>query len=176
MKHLGKPITQRQLRVGEMIKKALGTLFIRDEAKIPNLSTKEITVTEVRMSPDLKTAKIFVMPLGGKNVEEVIEKMKEDVYSPSEQIGKYNERFFDIFENLSVNVSDDELERNESVELPSIQDVTSGQILAEDLYTVKDIFFLARNHMIESSDIEKMRIYEDEDNGVRNIWVQSSQE
>ena len=57
-----------------MIKQALGTLFIRDEAKIPNLSTKEITVTEVRMSPDLKTAKIFVMPLGGKNTEQTIEK------------------------------------------------------------------------------------------------------
>ena len=77
MKHLGKPITQRQLRVGEMIKQALGTLFIRDEAKIPNLSTKEITVTEVRMSPDLKTAKVFVMPLGGKNAKEIIAKLKE---------------------------------------------------------------------------------------------------
>ena len=77
MKNLGKPITQRQLRVGEMIKQALGTLFIRDEAKIANLSTREITVTEVRMSPDLKTAKIFVMPLGGKNAEEIIEKLKE---------------------------------------------------------------------------------------------------
>ena len=76
MKHLGKPITQRQLRVGEMIKQALGTLFIRDEAKIPDLSTREITVTEVRMSPDLKTAKIFVMPLGGKNSDEIIEKLK----------------------------------------------------------------------------------------------------
>jgi len=76
MKHLGKPITQGQLRVGEMIKQALGTLFIRDEAKIPNLSTREVTVTEVRMSPDLKTAKIYVMPLGGKNSEEVIEKLK----------------------------------------------------------------------------------------------------
>ena len=76
MKHLGKPITQRQLRVGEMIKQALGILFIREEAKIPNLSTKEITVTEVRMSPDLKTAKIFVMPLGGRNTEEIIEKLK----------------------------------------------------------------------------------------------------
>ena len=77
MSSLGKPITQRQLRVGEMIKQALGILFIRDEAKLPNLSTKEITVTEVRMSPDLKTAKIFVMPLGGKNVEEIVEKLKE---------------------------------------------------------------------------------------------------
>ena len=77
MTSLGKPITQRQLRVGEMIKQALGMLFIRDEAKLPNLSTKEVTVTEVRMSPDLKTAKIFVMPLGGKNAEEIIEKLKE---------------------------------------------------------------------------------------------------
>ena len=45
MGKLGKPVTQRQLRVGEMIKQALGTLFIRDEAKIGNFSTKEITVT-----------------------------------------------------------------------------------------------------------------------------------
>ena len=77
MNSLGKPVTQRQLRVGEMIKQALGMLFIRDEAKLPNLSTKEITVTEVRMSPDLKIAKIFVMPLGGKNADEIIEKLKE---------------------------------------------------------------------------------------------------
>ena len=77
MTNLGKPVTQRQLRVGEMIKQALGMLFIRDEAKLPTLSTKEITVTEVRMSPDLKTAKIFVMPLGGKDAEEVVTKLKE---------------------------------------------------------------------------------------------------
>ena len=77
MTNLGKTITQRQLRVGEMIKQALGMIFIRDEAKLPNLSTKEITFTEVRMSPDLKTAKIFVMPLGGKNATEIIEKLKE---------------------------------------------------------------------------------------------------
>ena len=77
MTSLGKPITQRQLRVGEMIKQTLGMLFLREEAKLPNLSTKEITVTEVRMSADLKTAKIFVMPLGGKNAEEVVKKLKE---------------------------------------------------------------------------------------------------
>ena len=77
MTNFGKPVTQRQLRVGEMIKQALGMLFIRDEAKLPNLSTKEITVTEVRMSPDLKTAKIFVMPLGGKDAEDVVTKLKE---------------------------------------------------------------------------------------------------
>ena len=77
MSKLGKSVSQRQLRVGEMIKQALGMIFLRDEAKLPNLSTKEITVTEVRMSQDLKTAKIFVMPLGGKNAEEIVDKLKE---------------------------------------------------------------------------------------------------
>ena len=77
MNKLGKPVTQRQLKVGEMIKQALGMIFLRDEAKLPNLETREITVTEVRMSQDLKTAKAFVLPLGGKNAQEVIDKLKE---------------------------------------------------------------------------------------------------
>ena len=67
MANAGKPISQRQLRVGEMIKQSLSMIFLKDEAKIPNINTKEITVTEVRMSPDLKNAKVFIMPLGGKN-------------------------------------------------------------------------------------------------------------
>ena len=73
----GKIISQRQLRVGEMIKQALGMIFLRNEAKLSNLETKEITVTEVRMSQDLKTAKAFVLPLGGKNASEAIDKLKE---------------------------------------------------------------------------------------------------
>ena len=77
MASLGKPITQRQLRVGEMIKQALCMIFLREETKISDLNTKSITVTEVRMSPDLKTAKIFVIPLGGKNADKVIEILKE---------------------------------------------------------------------------------------------------
>ena len=70
-------VTQRQLRVGELIKQALSMIFLREEAKLPDLETKEITVTEVRMSPDLKVAKAFVLPLGGKNSEASIEKLKE---------------------------------------------------------------------------------------------------
>ena len=73
---LSKPLSQRQLRVGEMIKQAISMILIKDEAKIPNLDTKEITVTEVRMSPDLKTAKAYVMPLGGKNATDIIENLK----------------------------------------------------------------------------------------------------
>ena len=77
MSKLGKPVSQRQLRVGEMIKQALGMIFIREEAKISNLETWEITVTEVRMSQNLKIAKAFVLPLGGKNSQEIVEKLKE---------------------------------------------------------------------------------------------------
>ena len=77
MTKLGKPVSQRQLRVGEMIKQALGMIFLREEAKLPNLKTREITVSEVRMSQDLKIAKAFVLPLGGKNAQEIVSKLKE---------------------------------------------------------------------------------------------------
>ena len=73
----GRTLSQRQLRVGEMIKQALGNIFMRGEAKMPNIETSNITVTEVRMSPDLKTAKAFVLPLGGKNANEVIDELKD---------------------------------------------------------------------------------------------------
>ena len=74
---IGKPITQRQLRVGEMIKQALSMIFIRNEAKVPNLETNTITVTEVRMSQDLKIAKAYVIPLGGKDEDQIIKKKKK---------------------------------------------------------------------------------------------------
>ena len=74
---LGKPVTQRQLRVGEMIKQSLGMIFVRNEAKLPDLETNNITVTEVRMSQDLKIAKAYVLPLGGKDAEEIILVLKE---------------------------------------------------------------------------------------------------
>ena len=76
-KKLGKPVTQRQLRIGEMIKQSLGMIFVRNEAKVPNLETNNITVTEVKMSQDLKIAKAFVIPLGGKNAEETVNILKE---------------------------------------------------------------------------------------------------
>ena len=73
-------VSQRQLRVGEMIKQALGLIFIKGEAKIPNLETNLITVTEVRMSSDLKSAKAFVLPLGGKDSKKTVDLLKEFSY------------------------------------------------------------------------------------------------
>jgi len=74
------PFSQRQLRVGELIKQSLGQIFSRDEAKVPSLETKNITVTEVRMSPDLKNARAYVIPLGGKDTEKTVSALTEFSY------------------------------------------------------------------------------------------------
>ena len=74
------PFSQRQLRVGELIKQSLGQIFITGEAKVPTLETKNITVTEVRMSPDLKNAKAYIIPLGGKDTEKTVNILTEFSY------------------------------------------------------------------------------------------------
>jgi|TARA_B110000003_G_scaffold253588_1_gene269009 ribosome-binding factor A len=81
-------ISQRQLRVGEMIKQALSLLFIKGEAKIPNLETNLITVTEVRMSQDLKVARVFVLPLGGKDSKKTVDLLKEFSYIVRKSLSK----------------------------------------------------------------------------------------
>ena len=72
-----KAFSQRQLRVGELVKQNLGELFIRNEAKIPSVNSKYITVTEVRMTPDLKTARVYVIPLGGTDAKETVKILTE---------------------------------------------------------------------------------------------------
>jgi len=72
-----KQYSQRQLRVGELVKQNLGELFIRNEAKIPWINSKLITVTEVRMTPDLKTARVYVIPLGGIGTKETVKILTE---------------------------------------------------------------------------------------------------
>ena len=69
--------SQRQLRVGELVKQNLGEIFIRNEAKIPSINTKIITVTEVRMTPDLKTARAYVIPLGGVEMDKTVSILTE---------------------------------------------------------------------------------------------------
>ena len=72
-----KPFTQRQLRVGELVKQNIGELLIRNEAKIPLINSKLVTITEVRMTPDLKTARVYVIPLGGKGTKETVRILTE---------------------------------------------------------------------------------------------------
>ncbi len=68
----GRSPTQRQLRVGEELRHLLAGILARHELRDPALHNATITVTEVRISPDLKNATAFVMPLGGAHVPEVL--------------------------------------------------------------------------------------------------------
>lgn len=65
-KRNGKAPTQRQLRVGEEIRHALSAILVRAEFRDPELVGRVITVTEVRISPDLRNATAFVLPLEGE--------------------------------------------------------------------------------------------------------------
>lgn len=67
--------SQRQLRVGELMRHVLAQMLERGEAHDPGLAGVSITVTEVRVSPDLRNATAFVMPLGGANREAVLQSL-----------------------------------------------------------------------------------------------------
>jgi ribosome-binding factor A len=64
--------SQRQLRVGEVIRRALAEILQRGEVHDPDLARVSVTVAEVKVSPDLRHATAFVLPLGGVNTAEVV--------------------------------------------------------------------------------------------------------
>ena len=64
--------SQRQLRVGELIRHALAEMLSRGEIYDPVLASHVVTIPEVRLSPDLRLATVYVMPLGGRDVKEVL--------------------------------------------------------------------------------------------------------
>lgn len=70
--HDGSGPSNRQLRVGELIRRTLAEVLARGDVHDPDLNRLSITVGEVRTSPDLKIATAYVLPLGGKGQDEVI--------------------------------------------------------------------------------------------------------
>jgi len=73
----GKAPSQRQLKVGEVIRHALAEILNRGEISDEVLERHSLTVPEVRMTPDLKLATAYVMPLGGGNAEEVVTHLEQ---------------------------------------------------------------------------------------------------
>lgn len=73
--HDGQGPSQRQLRVGELIRRTLYEVLTRGEVHDPDLNRISITVGEVRLSPDLRIATVYVCPLGGQGGDEVIERL-----------------------------------------------------------------------------------------------------
>lgn len=70
--HEGRGPSQRQLRVGELIRRTLSDVLMRGDIHDPELNALSVTVGEVRVSPDLKVATAFVLPLGGNGQDEVV--------------------------------------------------------------------------------------------------------
>ena len=70
--------SQRALRAGELVRHAIAEILQRGDVHDPVLEGRLITVPEVRMSPDLRMATIYVMPLGGREIKEVLEALERN--------------------------------------------------------------------------------------------------
>jgi ribosome-binding factor A len=68
----GPNASQRQLRVGELVRHAIAEMLTRGDVHDPVIEAHLITVPEVRMSPDLRLATIYVMPMGGRDADAVV--------------------------------------------------------------------------------------------------------
>ena len=70
--------SQRALRVGELVRHAVAEMLTRGDVHYPVLEGHLITIPEVRMTADLRLATIYVMPLGGRDVEAVLEALERN--------------------------------------------------------------------------------------------------
>ena len=86
--HDGPGPSQRQLRVGELIRRTLADVLARGDVHDPDLNRLSITVGEVRTSPDLKIATAYVLPLGGRGSEEVLKLLARNKSELRRVIGK----------------------------------------------------------------------------------------
>jgi len=80
--------SQRQLRVGELIRRTLSQVLARADVHDPDLNRMSITVGEVRVSSDLKIATAYVLPLGGKGQEDVLKLLARNKGELRRMIGK----------------------------------------------------------------------------------------
>ena len=73
--------SQRQLRVGELLRKELSEALVKNDFHYGGLSNFSITVSQVVVTPDMKWAKAFVSPLGGENFDEAMDYLNKNVFS-----------------------------------------------------------------------------------------------
>ena len=86
--HDGPGPSQRQLRVGELIRRTLAQVLAQGDIHDPDLNRLSITVGEVRTSPDLKIATAYVLPLGGQGQEDVVALLARNKHELRRVIGK----------------------------------------------------------------------------------------
>jgi ribosome-binding factor A len=126
--HSGGEPSQRMLRVAELIRHCMADLLTRGEIVDPVLEKHVVTVPKVGMSPDLKLATVFVMPLGGKDIDQVIEALdRHKKYLRGEVARKVNLKFapevrFKVDDTFENSAKIDALLRSEKVRKDLIDD------------------------------------------------------
>ena len=114
--------SQRQLRVGELIRHALADMLTRGEVHDPVLEGHMITVPEVRMSADLRLATIYVMPLGGRDAGEVVAALERNKRFLRGEIARYVNLKFAPEVRFRIDERFDEAERIEKLlRTPEVQ-------------------------------------------------------
>ena len=88
MHHESRGPSQRQLRVGELIRRTLSDVLIRGDIHDPDLNRMSIPVGEVRISPDLRVATAYVLPLGGKGREEALSALRRNRHELRRAVSK----------------------------------------------------------------------------------------
>lgn len=86
--HDGPGPSQRQLRVGELIRRTLSDVLMRGDVHDPDLNRLSVTVGEVRTSPDLKVAMAYVLPLGGQGQEDILDLLRRNKGELRRVVGK----------------------------------------------------------------------------------------
>lgn len=86
--HDGPGPSQRQLRVGELVRRTLAQVLAQGDIHDPELNRLSVTVGEVRTSPDLKIATAYVLPLGGQGQDQVIELLARNKHELRRIVGK----------------------------------------------------------------------------------------
>jgi len=86
--HHGQGPSQRQLRVGELIRRTISETLMHGDVHDPDLTRMSITIAEVRVTPDMRIATVYVMPLGGDHREEAIAALARNKGALRHRIGK----------------------------------------------------------------------------------------
>src|SRR5262245_17982333 len=107
--------SQRQLRVGELVRHALADMLTRGEVHDPVLEGHMITVPEVRMTADLKLATVYVMPLGGRDQNEVVAALERNKKFLRGEIARLVNLKFAPEIRFRIDERFDEAERNEKL-------------------------------------------------------------
>jgi ribosome-binding factor A len=120
--------SQRQLRVGELVRHELANMLLRGDVHDPVIESHMITVPEVRMSPDLRLATIYVMPLGGRDAKDVLTALERNKrYMRGEIARRVNLKFAPEI-RFRVDERFDEAERIQKIlRTPDVQRDLAGE-------------------------------------------------